>query len=626
MTTATDIVWPTYDSYTDLPAIEEIPLSARGLPNSTYELLARAAALWPDRVAVSHLPDADQWTEPRSRTFGELLGDVHAIAHLLASFGVGRRDAVTLLSPNTAQLQVCLLAAEAVGIAAPINPAMHAAHAQALITASGSSVIIASGPDLDSAAWELARELAATTPTVTALLALTPTAPHPDRTPLEPVGGIVVGHLDDFLQAGTRDRLPGPGPVATDHASYFHTGGTTGAPKLAVHTHGNEVANAWMIAANTDLDADANIFAALPLFHVNALIVTTLAPLYKGQHVVWAGPLGFRDVPLYGVFWKLIERYRIATLSGVPTVYSVLAQIPVDADISSLRFAIVGASALPAAVRTAFESSTGVPLCEGYGLTEATCGSARNFPGYIRDRSVGQRFPYQDLKIVDPATGVDLSGPDAVGELCIAGPTVFPGYLSTGSDGGRGVDTEKLVQGWLRTGDLARIDDDGFVYLVGRAKDLIIRGGHNIDPGGIEDAALEHPAINGANAVGRPDEHAGEVPVLFVTLTEHVTESALLEWLRERVPEKAALPKAVHVVDALPVTDVGKPYKPALRRDATEHVVVERLREAGLSGVARTVVADVADGAITVTVAAAADIRPAVHEVLDRLPLHWGFA
>ena len=150
----------------------------------------------------------------------------------------------------------------------------------------------------------------------------------------------------------------GEPPTATDLAALFHTGGTTGTPKLAAHTHANEVTDAWMIAAIGVLDTDSVAFAALPLFHVNALVVTLLAPLFKGQRVVWAGPLGYRDTTLFANFWKVVERYRISFMSGVPTIYAALADRPVDADISSLRFALVGASPLPTAVRARFESAT----------------------------------------------------------------------------------------------------------------------------------------------------------------------------------------------------------------------------------------------------------------------------
>jgi fatty-acyl-CoA synthase len=303
-------------------------------------------------------------------------------------------------------------------------------------------------------------------------------------------------------------------------------------------------------------------------------VVTLLSPLFKGQAAVWAGPLGYRDPALYGNFWKIVEHYRIAEMSAVPTVYGVLAQTPVDASISSLRYPLVGASPLPDAVRDSFRGHTGITLVEGYGLTEATCASARTFPDVIRPGSVGQRLPYQRMRVV--RVGADGTWEDLpageTGLLAISGPTVFPGYVTDRDANGHVFDgLGKLRDGWLDTGDLARLDADGFVYLAGRAKDLIIRGGHNIDPAIIEEALLTHPQVTAASAVGRPDVHAGEVPVAYVTLAPGatVTEDELSDWASQRAPERAAAPKTVTVLDALPLTAVGKPYKLALRTDAT---------------------------------------------------------
>jgi fatty-acyl-CoA synthase len=164
---------------------------------------------------------------------------------------------------------------------------------------------------------------------------------------------------------------------------------------------------------------------------------------------------------------------------------------------------------------------TSVALCEGYGLTEATCATARSFPGARRAGSVGQRMPYQQVKAVaiDPDNGsrTDVET-GRTGVITISGPTVFPGYIVTTEQGPRPYSSGKVVDGWLDTGDIGRVDPDGFLYLTGRAKDLIIRGGHNIDPAVIEDALLAHPAVTAASAVGRPDPHAGEVPVAYVAL------------------------------------------------------------------------------------------------------------
>ncbi|MFI6096049.1 AMP-binding protein [Lentzea sp. NPDC051213] len=486
-------LWPRYASPDDLPAIEVVPLADRGLPASTYALLKRAADLWPHRRAITILPEPVTWT------FAELLRQVHRYANLLRDQGFQRDDAIALMSADRTEMIPAILAAQLVGIAMPINPALSPEHVRELLARSGARV-----PDLSGDA------------------------------------------------PSTYDgELPG----SEDLAAFFHTGGTTGAPKLAAHTHANEVANAWMLAASELLDEDSVLFAGLPLFHVNALIVTLLTPLFKGQHVVWSGPLGYREPALYGEFWRIVEHYRITTMSAVPTVYSVLAQCPVNADISSLRFAMVGAAPLPPAVRNAFETHTGVPLVEGYGLTEATCATARSFPGTPRPGSVGQRLPYQQVKVRD-------------GVLAISGPTVFAGYVK--SPGGLDEPGE-----WLDTGDLAAVDDDGFIRLSGRAKDLILRGGHNIDPAVIEDALLSHPAVTAASAVGRPDPHAGEVPVAYVTLGVEATPDELLAWAGERVPERVAAPKEVVVLDALPLTAIGKPSKLELRADATRRAFAE---------------------------------------------------
>jgi fatty-acyl-CoA synthase len=619
--TAHEILWPKYDDPSDLEVIEKIPLAERGLPATTYGLLARAADLWPARVAVTVLPDADRWEQPVCRTYSELLTDVHRAANQLHGHGVRRDDAVALLSPNCADLITATLAAELAGIAAPINPGLSSAHISELLERSGARVLVVAGPDLDAGAWQTALALA-TAGAVHTLLALRPTDPS-GATQLDAVDGVTVEYL------GSGPDLPdthfvGTAPGAQDLASVFHTGGTTGVPKLAGHTHANEVTDAWMIAANTSLEDESVVFAALPLFHVNALVVTLLAPLFKGQRVLWAGPLGYRDFALYGCLWKIVEHYRVAAMSAVPTVYSVLAKCPVDADISSLRFAMVGASALPPAVREGFESHTGVPLVEGYGLTEATCASARSFPGAPRPGSVGQRLPYQEVKVVriDEAGAWHDLPTGEVGVLAISGPTVFPGYV-TGRDAlGRRLDgLGKLVDGWLDTGDLARVDEEGFIYLTGRAKDLIIRGGHNIDPAVIEDVLLSHPAVSGASAVGRPDVHAGEVPVAYVVTDGSVTVDQLSAWAADRIAEQAAVPKSIVVVEALPITDVGKPYKLALRARATEDAVTKAL--SGVEGVA-AITAAVIDGSVVAFIALD---DPAAHSavatVLNRFAIAW---
>ncbi|SIJ16231.1 acyl-CoA synthetase [Mycobacteroides abscessus] len=613
-----DLLWPCYCGPEDLAPIESIPLSQRGLPVSTYALLHRAARMWPDRPAVTVIPDTTRWREPMRRTFSQLLADVHRSANLLADVGVGRTDAVALIAPNCAQLITAILAAQLAGIAAPINGALSVDHVTELVQRSGARVLIAAAPQLDQNCWDLAEQLARRG-VVDSVLVLE--APEGEPTAAVPavIGHAIVGYLADLAESYDSTTFSGTLPAAGDLAALFHTGGTTGTPKLAAHTHANEVSDAWMIAANSLLDENSVALAALPLFHVNALVVTILAPLLRGQHTVWAGPLGFRDPALYAHLWKIVQHYDINTISAVPTVYSVLSQLPVDADITSLQFALVGASALSESVRRSFQAHTGVPLVQGYGLTEATCASIRSFPDHPRPGSVGQRLPYQQVKIARKSEARWQNLPaGSVGHLLINGPNVFPGYVTARTDIGFELDGRGVLDGgWLDTGDLARIDAEGYVFLAGRAKDLIIRGGHNIDPATTEDALLSHPAVTGAAAVGRPDPHAGEIPVAYVTVAANaqVSHQQLQDWAATHVTEPAAAPKAVTIVDALPVTAIGKPHKLPLRADATRVALQHALT--GIGGV-RAVEAGVEDGTVTaiVTVGEDADTT-AIQTILD---------
>lgn len=621
----TDLLWPRYATPGDLAAIERIPLAYRGLPSSTYAVLQRAATLWPDRAAITVMPDADRWQQARTRTFGELLADVHRAANMLRQKGVQRHTPVALISPNCDELITATLAAQLAGIAAPVNGALSGDHIAHLVERSGARTLLAAGPDLDETSWRAAEHLVAAGVIDTVLL-LRPTGVHAAPATVPAIEGATVRYFSDFRPGDDGSIFDGEAPAATDLAALFHTGGTTGKPKPAAHTHANEVTDAWMIAANTMLDQDSVFFAGLPLFHVNALVVTLLAPMLRGQHAVWAGPLGYRDPALYPNFWKIVAHHGISAMSAVPTVYAVLSECPVDADISSLRYALVGAAALPAAVRTDFESRTGVPLIEGYGLTEGTCASVRSFPDHPRPGAVGQRLPYQLVKTVridDDGHWHDLPAGE-VGNLAISGPTVFPGYVTARTNNGYVLDgLGKLNDGWLDTGDLAWVDDDGFVHLTGRAKDLIIRGGHNIDPAMIEDALLAHPDVTGAAAVGRPDVHAGEVPVAYVTLRPDASANpeSLRQWAVEHVSESAAIPKSVIVIDTIPVTAVGKPYKPALRADATRAAVRDALTS--VPGVV-DVEAKVDDGSIVVIVSVGAGTdTDAVAAILGRYALAW---
>jgi fatty-acyl-CoA synthase len=540
---------------------------------------------------------------------------------LFHSQKIRRSDAVMFLSPNTGMVLAATFGAQAAGIAAPVNPALSLDRIVTLAKTAQAAIIVAGGPELDPDLWARARQVAEAVH-ARALYAIRPDGDRSEGPELEPVTGTVTAYLDAALAEHPDDHLRCSSPVAGDIASYFHTGGTTGAPKLAAHTHRNEVVMAWSLALLSPLTEGSAVLAGLPLFHVNAVHVTGLAPLFRGHPVLWTGPNGFRDVTLYQNFWKIVEHHRVAAMSAVPTVYAVLAEIPVDADISTLEFAAVGAAPLPESVRISFQQRTGVVLSEGYGLTEATCVSAASPAHAARPGSVGLRLPYQRVVAVasdDDGTWDELPAGHS-GQLAIGGPTVFPGYVN--GDGQISAD-QAVHNGMLLTGDLGYVSPDGYVYLNGRIKDVIIRGGHNIDPAIIEDAMRRHPAVSDAAAVGRPDPHSGEVPIVYVVSDRAVGDAELLTWASNTISEPAAIPKEVHRVAAIPMTSIGKPFKPALRADAASRAVLKLLSQNGLRLEAATVTAEHDDtGRLQVQIRGL-DTSEANHarSLLRRLPL-----
>jgi fatty-acyl-CoA synthase len=586
------------------------------LPESTYRLLLDAAGAWPNAVATQWIPDPGDYTRRLDWTYAKLAGTVTRIANALTALGVRRPDAVTLSSVNTSMLYAATLAAQAVGIAAPVNPALSGERIAELIRRTGSRVLVAAGPELDPQLWQRLLEVARQAG-MTAILALRPDDAHGVPPALDgdaaaggtPDGrGPVVAYLDEVIAGQPDSHLAGADlPQADDLAAFVHTGGTTGAPKVAAHTHANQLACGRGISLCSGLAAGEGMLGGLPLFHVNALIVTGIAPMFSGARVVWPGPAGYRDKGLYARFWKIVEHYGIAAMSAVPTVYATLAQVPVDADISTLRLPIVGAAPLPASVREDFAAHTGRHLLEGYGLTEATCVSTWTRPGEERPGSVGRALPGQQIKAVRIGDGswADCA-PGQTGVLVIGGPAVFAGYVTDPDLGGPRVSRKGIVHdGWLDTGDLGIVDAGGFVSLTGRAKDLIIRGGHNIDPRVIEDGLLRHPAVRAAVAVGRPDRHAGEVPVAYVVPADpgRFEEAELLAWAGTAIDEPAARPKRIYPLTEIPVTAVGKPFKPALLADAAVRAITEALTAAGVADA--QVTAAYEDGRLVVTVTGA---------------------
>jgi len=370
-------------------------------------------------------------------------------------------------------------------------------------------------------------------------------------------------------------------------AFYFHTGGTTGMPKVAQHLYSGTIYNGW-VGAEILLDENDVMLCPLPLFHVMACQVMLLGALASGAHVVFPTPQGYRGEGVLDNIWKLTERWKVTFIVSVPTALAAMMQRAVDADISTVKTAFSGSAPLPVELFKRFEETTGVTIVEGYGMTEATCLVSGNpVDGEKKIGSIGIPFPYTDIKIIKATDNGPIDAEvDEVGEICVSNPGVYVGHTYTEAEKNKDL---YYNEKYLRTGDLGRVDEDGYLWITGRAKDLIIRGGHNIDPAEIEEALLGHPAVSFAGAIGQPDAHAGELPCAFVELIDGatVTPEELIAHCITHVKERAAQPKHIKIMDELPKTAVGKIFKPDLRKDAITRVYNEALETNGLE--ARTV-------------------------------------
>ena len=321
----------------------------------------------------------------------------------------------------------------------------------------------------------------------------------------------------------------------------------------------------------------------LPLFHNYGLMGTGLYPFSLGGHVVIMSPLGYRDPTVVENFWKIVDRFKATAFPAVPTLISMLLEIPKgDADISSLKFVVCGAAPLSVEIARRFEEYTDVKILEGYGLTEGTTASSITpYHGIRKIGSVGLRWPYHSMAIFitdDEGKFVREAEIDEIGAVCISGPNVFKGY----TEDRHNVDIWPK-EGWFNTGDMGRKDADDFFWITGRKKELIIRGGHNIDPALIEEPLYQLPEIQVAAAIGRPDPRVGEMPVAYVQLQpgSELTVVDILEHLQKTVGERAAIPKEVFILDEVPLTTVGKIFKPALKWDLTRRVIESELEGLG---------------------------------------------
>lgn len=478
---------------------------------------------------MTHLP----WNSPAAGSGAPCMSDLHrtftyaevdrraaAFAEQLTSLGIGTDDAIAIMLPNRLELLIGMLGAWRVGaMVTPVNPTFTDRELGYQLQDSGAKLLLS----------EAVRETAART-ILTAEMWSSPTGPIGE--PQIP-----------------EDRI----------ALLVYTSGSTGSPKGVMLDHANLHAMASQTAEAFELRADDHALMVLPLFHVNSITTSFLAPITVGAQLTVVDRFSPES------FISAVETTRPTYFSAVPAIYGRLAALPDDLqfDTTSLRFAICGAAPVDKRLLEQIETRFGLQLLEGYGLTEGTCASTVNpLRGERRLGTVGLPLPGQRVAIMDE-DGVPQP-PGEPGEVVISGPTVMRGYL------GRPEETSRTIRdGWLHTGDVGVLDGDGYLRIVGRIKDMIIRGGENLYPAEIEEHLNGHPDLLEAAVVGSPHPVLGEVPVAFVVTRDDQAVSAeeLAAHCRTGLT-KIKVPESFTVIPRLPRNAMGKIDKPLLRRQA----------------------------------------------------------
>ncbi|MFK7837863.1 MAG: acyl-CoA synthetase [Sulfitobacter sp.] len=578
----------------------EMPWEERDVPKTLFGMLSETASKHPNNNAVSFQLLSGPTDKKETFTWSQMQGKVAQAANMFRAHGIGPTDVVAYVLPNCNETVLSMLGGAVAGITNPINPLLEPEQIGSILRETGATVVVTLRPFPKTDVGEKTAAAVKLAPNVKTVLEvdlnryLTP--PKSWIVPLVRPK-MTVQNQAKYLNFNTElNKQPTTltfDDVQEDRVGfYFHTGGTTGMPKVAQHLYSGSIYNGW-IGATTLLTADDVMLAPLPLFHVMACQVMLMGAVASGAHVVFPTPQGYRGEGVFDNLWKLVERYKVTFVCSVPTALAATMQVPVNADISTVKTAFSGSAPLPLELFKRFEDATKMAIVEGYGMTEATCLVSGNpVDGEKKVGSIGIPFPYTDIKILKGSADGDVeAGVDEVGEICVSNPGVYVGNTYTEAEKNADLYFDNK---YLRTGDLGRVDADGYLWITGRSKDLIIRGGHNIDPAEIEEALLGHPAVAFAGAIGQPDSHAGEIPCAFVELVDgaSTTSDELLAFCKENVTERAAQPKHIKIMDELPKTAVGKIFKPDLRKDAIVRIYDEVLEKSGTPARVTSVVDD----------------------------------
>lgn len=498
-------------------------------PRSIPELLKQRVEAAPDK------PFLFSETDKRQFTYKEFEAAVQRTARMLSAHGVGKGDVVSLLLPNSVEYVIAYFACWQIGaLAGPINSLLKSQEIAYVMSNSEAKALLVNSeflPVVETIRYDL--------PSLAAVI-----------------------KFDNEADA-TGSHVEGPAQFADldcDHeAIIIYTSGTTGKPKGCLLSHGNVIANARQISSWLGFTENDRLLTMMPLFHMNAVSVTTMSALYAGGSSVVSAKFSASR------FWQSVSDYQITSFGSVATMLSMLLStypdgVPADLKTDQLRFAMCGSAPVPAEVLRGFEERFNCLVIEGYGLSESTCRSTFNPPDQRR-RPGSCGVPIgNEMSVVDEE---DREVPDGeLGEIVLRGENILKGYYKNDA-----ANATAFRNGWFHTGDIGYRDEDGFYFIVDRKSDMIIRGGENIYPREIDEVLYQHPAIAAAAAVGVPDALYGEevAGVVVLKLGANATEQEVIDFCKARLADFKC-PKTVHFVEDIPKGPTGKLLKRELAK------------------------------------------------------------
>ena len=490
-------------------------------PRNIPDLLRQRASVSPDKVFLLSADDKRQFT------YREFEAAVGRVAGMLAAQGVGKGDVVSLLLPNSAEYVIAYFACWELGaLAGPVNGLLKSQEIEYVVSNSEAKLILVNSEfvskvesiDVPRVVFDSENE---------------------------------VGHGFDGQRT---DQI-----TAEDEAIIIYTSGTTGKPKGCLLTHGNVIANARQISEWLGFTENDRLLTMMPLFHMNAVSVTTMSALYAGGSTVVSPKFSASR------FWQIISDYQITSFGSVATMLSMLLStypdgVPEGLKADQLRFAMCGSAPVPAEILRRFEETFNCLVIEGYGLSESTCRSTFNPPD-ARRRPGSCGLPIgNEMRVVDED---DRDVPEGeLGEIVLRGENILKGYFKNDAA------TETAFRnGWFHTGDIGYRDKDGYFFIVDRKSDMIIRGGENIYPREIDEVLYQHPQVAAAAVIGIPDELYGEDVAAVVVLKPEakVSEQELIDFCKARLADYKC-PKTVRFVEDIPKGPTGK----LLKRELTQ--------------------------------------------------------